>query len=79
MNEQYEKSKMNCDACKSNKTVRIQWLDAYPEGSHWYDDHICLDCGRIINQPGLYVCKKTLEKYREEYRYLCCEEKNETW
>lgn len=61
------KSHKICGECGTSKYVlRLQWKDCYPEGSRWYDDHICLKCGRYVDQ-SVNLCKDSLLKYREKY------------
>lgn len=63
------KSNLTCPVCKDKgQVIRFQWLDRYPEGSHWYDDHICLTCGRDAKHPNMSVCAESLEEYRKEWK-----------
>jgi len=62
------KSHMTCRPCKSNiNTIRLQWIDYYPEGHRHYDDHVCLECGAYASQPGISLCKESLESYKKKY------------
>lgn len=62
------KSWMTCRYCKNDeKTIRLLWTDYYPEGHRHYDDHVCLGCGAYASQPGISLCKESLESYKEKY------------
>lgn len=61
------KSHKNCRQCNTPRYVlRLQWQDFYPEGSRWYDDHICLGCGRYVDQ-SVFLYKDSLLQYRIKY------------
>lgn len=61
------KSYKNCRDCGSSKYVlRLMWRDYYPEGSRFYDDHICLGCGRYVDQ-SVSLCDDSLIEYRIKY------------
>jgi hypothetical protein len=62
------KSGMTCRDCGTSvRVMRLQWLDTFPEGSRWYDDHVCLGCGRYASQPGVSLCEVSLLEYRRKY------------
>jgi len=61
------KSNMTCRTCNTSvRVIRLQWLDTYPEGSRWYDDHVCLGCGRYAN-AGVSLRADSLLEYRRKY------------
>lgn len=65
------KSNKTCRRCNTTRYVfRLQWKDCFPEGSRWYDDHICLGCGIYVDGSGCYLCKDSLLKYREKYAHV---------
>jgi hypothetical protein len=62
------KSWMTCRPCNSDKkTIRLLWIDYYPEGHRHYDDHVCLECGAYASQPGSSLCEESLLSYRKKY------------
>ena len=65
------KSYMRCRRCEnSDRVLRLQWLDVYPEGNRWYDDHVCLECGLYADQSGLSLQASSLLEYRRKYGHV---------
>ena len=64
-------SNMRCRSCSGGgRVVRVQWIDRYPEGSTWYDDHVCLECGAYADQPGACLGEASLVWYRKKYGHI---------
>jgi len=73
------KSNMACGGCNTSaRVIRLQWLDTYPEGSRWYDDHVCLGCGRYASQPGVSLRGDSLLEYRRKYGRVVAR-RSRTW
>ncbi len=72
------KSTKRCPSCKvSNYMIRHQWLDSYPEGNQWYDDHVCLKCG-AYSDGSINLQTESLGQYRNKHSYLLAPEDFET-
>lgn len=64
------KSCRTCRHCnESSQVLRLQWLDTYPEGSRWYDNHICLECGVCADGSGCSLSEDSLREHRRKYGY----------
>lgn len=64
------KNTYSCNKCKSNHTIRMVWIDFYAEGSRLYDDKICLECGKYLDNSGLFLSKESVLEFRQKYNYL---------
>jgi len=65
------KSGMVCRVCDtSDHMLRLRWEDDCGGPAVFYDDHVCLECGRYASQPGCSLGEGSLESYRSKYGHV---------
>jgi len=65
------KSGMVCRACDtSDHMLRLKWEDGCGGPTVFYDDHVCLECGRYASQGGSRLDAESLKSYREDYGHV---------
>ena len=65
------KSSMECRSCGTSKhVIRLKWEDDCGGPTVFYDDHVCLECGRYASQGGCSLGEESLKHYRREYGHV---------
>ena len=54
-----------CSKCEKRGIIVNNWLDRYPEGSTWYRDVVCINCG-YNHGSGYHESESRLSYYKNK-------------